>query len=166
MFAAILKSEDPYRVKKNWNDWNAKHKGQPHKVNGYSDAHLASYVKGLHKIGSGGTTYTVRQGKNHAEVLAHNSLNGKVPSVHSYIDKTTGNIHSPRVGAPDDAVGSWSSAIKEPSSLPVANLGEANHGLDTATEYGVNRGIETPYSPKGKVKDWFTPLPPLKVKVK
>lgn len=104
---------------------------RPKGKSGYSDENLKGYVAGLadkakahkEKMGYGDTynpKYTVEHGQRYAKVVTND---GSSRSVHSFIDKQTGNILK---------ANSW----KAPHPTPRGNIGDDNFGLKNVDHFG------------------------------
>lgn len=110
---------------------------------GYSEENLKKFVDGLHAKNAeyqkqmGGhnaykTHYSVEHGKRYAKIVATSAdLKTGEPnpdagrSVHSFIDKTNGNVLK---------ANSW----KAPHPIPRGNIGNADHGLNGVGVHGAN----------------------------
>jgi hypothetical protein len=130
-------------VQKDWAAWNKEHGKDSSSTPGYSEERLAKHVEGLHQKNaeyqkqSGGsnafkTHYTVEHGKKYAKIIAtHADMTTGAPnpssgrSVHSFIDKTNGNVLK---------ANSW----KAPHPTPRGNLGDGNYGLSASGVHGAN----------------------------
>lgn len=102
---------------------------------GFTPERLNKFVDGLHaknkeyqqKMGGHDaykTNYTVEHGKKYAKIVSSDS-NGSSKSVHSFIDKTNGNVLK---------ANSW----KAPHHIPRGNIGDGNFGLKAVGVHGAN----------------------------
>ena len=99
---------------------------------GYSDENMQGYLSGIkamndkHVAQNGGhwaykKHYSTQEGKKYVKVIAHSAGSDGKPldhsgSVHSFIDKTNGNILKPN---------SW----KAPHPIARGNIGDSDHGM-------------------------------------